>query len=137
MKDDKMQPTCSGTFMATMGLPSPNMMNAWKEKVLPLESIYSQWRIDTRAYLFPENGVSNSEYPLEVLLTDLQEIYQQWPLVEKEYAQEKLSQLLNRSSSLNFEPTIQHGKGRPSTGRKRKTLNSTTRDPSQFKNLEA
>ncbi|KAL3517008.1 hypothetical protein ACH5RR_023910 [Cinchona calisaya] len=108
MKDDKMQPTCNGTFMATMGLPCAHMMNAWKEKVLPLESIHSQWRIDTRAYLFPENGVSNSEYLLEVILTDLQERYQQWPLVDKEYAQEKLSQLLNRSSSLNFEPTIQN-----------------------------
>ncbi|KAL3506107.1 hypothetical protein ACH5RR_031489 [Cinchona calisaya] len=121
-------------------------VDAWTKKLLHFgnratsraEGAHSKLKkIDTRAYLFPENGVSNSEYPLEVILTDLQERYQQWPLVEKEYAQEKLSQLLNRSSSLNFEPTIQHEKGRPSTGRKRKTLNSTTRDPSQFENVEA
>ncbi|KAL3507369.1 hypothetical protein ACH5RR_032751 [Cinchona calisaya] len=92
LKDDKMQATCSGTFMATMELPYAHMMNAWKEK---------------------------------------------WPLVEKEYAQEKLSQLLNRSPSLNFEPTIPHGKGKPLTGRKRKALNLTTRDPSQFVNVKA
>ncbi|KAL3531569.1 hypothetical protein ACH5RR_010891 [Cinchona calisaya] len=64
-------------------------------------------------------------------------MYQQWPLVEKEYAQEKLSQLVNESTSLSFDPTVQCGKGRPSLSRQKKALISTTQDPSQFEIVEA
>ncbi|KAL3528952.1 hypothetical protein ACH5RR_008274 [Cinchona calisaya] len=86
---------------------------------------------------FHKNGVDNNEYPLEDILTDLQDRYQQWPIIEKEYALEKLSQLVNGSTSLSFEPTIQCEKGGPSSARKRKALNSTTRGPSQFEIVEA
>ncbi|KAL3523187.1 hypothetical protein ACH5RR_016021 [Cinchona calisaya] len=91
-----------------------------KKKALPLESIHFQWRIDIRASLFTKDGANNAEYSLEDILTDLQERYQQRPLAEKEYAQEKLSQLVNGSTSLSFEPTIQCGKRRPPSSRKRK-----------------
>ena len=59
---------------------------------------------------------------------ELQKKYQEWSLVDKEGAQEKISQLVGGGCPLRYEPHVQHDKGRPSTRRKRKGSNSTRRD---------
>lgn len=53
-------------------------------------------------------------------------------LVEKEYAYDKLSELLDEQVPTSFELNVQQGKGRPPLGWKRKGSSSTTRDPFLF-----
>ncbi|KAG5551462.1 hypothetical protein RHGRI_009772 [Rhododendron griersonianum] len=119
MRHGTMQSICTGHFMASMGLPCAHKMIEWKDKILPLDAIHSQWRIDIRS-LSVSNGEQdgNSAAP-------------------KESAQGSISQLEHPSFPMLFEPTIQVHKGRPPTSRKGKETSSTKRNSSQFEIIDA
>ncbi|GER26887.1 P-loop containing nucleoside triphosphatehydrolases superfamily protein [Striga asiatica] len=80
---------------------------------------------------------SNNDSILSGLFSSLREKYQLLPLSGKKYIEEKLHELANEEVPLNFEPDVQQGRGRPSSGKRKKNLSSTTRDPSQFEIVEA
>ncbi|KAL7252612.1 hypothetical protein ACSBR1_007225 [Camellia fascicularis] len=86
-----MQPTCTGHFMASMGLSCAHKMMNWKE-----------------------------------------DKYQEWPIIQKEDAQERISQLVNPSLPLLLEPNVQPHRGRPSGTKKGKESSSTRRNASKF-----
>ena len=109
-------------------------MIALKEVVLPLSAIHSQWRIDMRSLTGNCGEIANAEVEFEGLLNDFQDKYIQWPLVQKENAREKISQLIGASLP-SLEPNVQAHKGRPS--KKQKESFSTKRDPSKFEIVEA
>lgn len=114
MRHGTMQPTCTGHFLASMGLPCAHTMIQWKGKILPLDTIHSQWRIDVRSFSLP-----NCEQ------------------AEDGAAQERISQVIDPSLPTIFEPIIQVHKGRPPTSKKGKASTSTTRNPSQFELTDA
>ncbi|KAL3525047.1 hypothetical protein ACH5RR_013419 [Cinchona calisaya] len=137
MENHTMQPICSGSFMAIMGLPCAHMMCHWRGQTLPLAMVHSQWRIDTRETLLSEVEATDDDCNLGSVLTRLKDEHEQWPLADKENAQARLSQLIASPRSLSFEPKVQRGKGRQPSRRKRKGSSSTVRDPSQFERIEA
>ncbi|KAG5558418.1 hypothetical protein RHGRI_008375 [Rhododendron griersonianum] len=111
------QRTCIGHFMASMGLPCAHKMIGWKGKVIPLDEIHTQWRIDRRYLVVPDDK------------------YQEWPLSQKECVLRKISQLINPFVPLVLEPNILPHKGCPSGSKKGTT--STGRNTSQFEILKA
>ncbi|KAF7140308.1 hypothetical protein RHSIM_Rhsim06G0070800 [Rhododendron simsii] len=119
MRHGTMQSTCTGHFMASMGLPCAHKMIEWKDKILPLDAIHSQWRIDIRSL-----SVSNGEQDGNCT-------------APKESAQGSISQLEHPSFPMLFEPTIQVHMGRPPASRKGKETRSTKRNSSQFEIIDA
>ncbi|KAH7848816.1 hypothetical protein Vadar_008467 [Vaccinium darrowii] len=129
VKYGTMRSTCTGHFMASMGLPCAHKMISWKGKVIPLEEIHTQWRIDGRVLVVPEVGETNGG-EFKRLVHELEDKYQEWPLSQKECVQGKISQLINPSIPLVLEPNILPHKGRPSGSKKGTT--STRRNASKF-----
>ncbi|KAF7150704.1 hypothetical protein RHSIM_Rhsim02G0175500 [Rhododendron simsii] len=119
MRHGTMQSTCTGHFMASMGLPCAHKMIEWKDERLPLDAIHSQWRIDIRSL-----SVSNGEQHGN-------------GAAPKESAQGSISQLEHPSFPMLFEPTIQVHMGRPLASRKGKETSSTKRNSSQFEIIDA
>ncbi|XP_058180186.1 uncharacterized protein LOC131298728 [Rhododendron vialii] len=103
VKHGTMQPVCTEHFMATMGLPCAHKMIDWKVGEV-----------------------------LKGLIHELEDKYEAWPPTQKERAQERISQLVNPSLPLLFEPNVQCPKGRPSGSKKGKESGSTRRIPSKF-----
>ncbi|KAL6543671.1 hypothetical protein OROGR_010168 [Orobanche gracilis] len=123
---------CTGVFKATMGLPCAHMMSSWMGKAIPVTAIHQQWRIDSRDAIF----ATGDDDPFNGLLERLAVKYPQLPILEKKHIQEKLCELVGEDFSLSFEPNVLRGRGRPPIGKKRKAINSTVRDPSQFEVVE-
>ncbi|KAL4590600.1 hypothetical protein LXL04_003537 [Taraxacum kok-saghyz] len=63
-------------------------------------------------------------------------LYNTWPLSKKEIAISMITRLLNESDTF-FEPLILRPKGRPPKAKKKRGVNSTTRDPSRFELVES
>ncbi|XP_021839271.2 protein FAR1-RELATED SEQUENCE 5-like [Spinacia oleracea] len=73
-----LKPFCTGSFVATMGLPCAHMMNDWKEGTLPLHLINNQWRIDTQFFTeINEDNTCDIEDEMKELLDKLYVTYQQ------------------------------------------------------------
>ncbi|KAG5547941.1 hypothetical protein RHGRI_013579 [Rhododendron griersonianum] len=121
-------------FMASMGLPCAHKMIGWKGKVIPLDEIHTQWRIDRRYLVVPDVRETNAE-EFKRLVHVLEDKYQEWPQSQKECVQQQISQLINLSVPLVLEPNILPHKGRPSGSKKGTT--STRRNASQFEIVEA
>ncbi|KAH7864379.1 hypothetical protein Vadar_028935 [Vaccinium darrowii] len=136
VKHGTMHSICMGHFMATMGLPRAHKMMVWKGKVLPLDAIHSQWRIDIVS-LTCSNGGETSGDGFKRLIHELGDKYEMWPPNQKELAQERISQLVNPSISLLFEPNVHSHKGRPLGSKKGKESGSTRRNPSKFEIVDA
>ncbi|KAL6547501.1 hypothetical protein OROMI_023222 [Orobanche minor] len=132
LKTKKMSSVCTGVFKATMGLPCAHMMSSWMGKAIPITAIHQQWRIDSRDAIF----ATGDDDPFNGLLERLAVKYPQLPILEKKHIQEKLCELVGEDFSLSFEPNVLRGRGRPPIGKKRKAINSTVRDPSQFEVVE-
>ncbi|GLT97853.1 hypothetical protein SLE2022_153980 [Rubroshorea leprosula] len=111
-----------------MGLPCAHkMMTTWKDGVLPISSIHSQWRIDSLS-LTCLDGMMNEEDNFKEMLSELQDKFKKWPLMHKEKARATISQLV--SASL-------HSLREPSSGSKQKRGSSSTqRDLSRFEIVE-
>ncbi|KAI8539134.1 hypothetical protein RHMOL_Rhmol09G0157500 [Rhododendron molle] len=121
VKHETMQPICKGHFTATIGLPCARKIIDWKGKALPLEAIHQQWRIDIIS-LTCSNGGETSGDEFKGLIHELEDKYEVWPPTQEEHAQERISQLLNPSLSLLFEPIVHSHKGRPSGSKKGKGI---------------
>ncbi|KAH7863204.1 hypothetical protein Vadar_014710 [Vaccinium darrowii] len=134
VKYGTMRSTCTGHFMASMGLPCAHKMIGWKGKVIPLEEIHTQWRIDGRVLVVPEVGETNGG-EFKRLVHELEDKNQEWPLSQKECVQGKISQLINPPIPLVLEPNILPYKGRPSGSKKGTT--STRRNASKFEIVDA
>ncbi|KAK9289908.1 hypothetical protein L1049_008069 [Liquidambar formosana] len=119
-----------------MGLPCAHRMRDWKDGMLSLDVIHSQWRIDTRSLTYIDKDVTNEEDEFKGLFYELEDKYKKWPLVQKENARETISQLVSVSQPLLFEPNVQPHKGHPLGSKKRKESSSTRRDPSKFEIVE-
>ncbi|KAG5552486.1 hypothetical protein RHGRI_010537 [Rhododendron griersonianum] len=135
VKHATMQLVCTGHFMATMGLPCAHKMIDWKGKALPLDAIHSQWRIDMISLTCSDGGASGEVF--KGLIHELDDKYEAWPPTQKERAQERISQLVNPSLPLLFEPNVQCPKGRPSGSKKGMESGSTRRNPSKFEIVDA
>ncbi|GAA0163205.1 hypothetical protein LIER_39552 [Lithospermum erythrorhizon] len=116
-------------FSTILGLPCAHTMKHWTTKVFPLETIHSQWRIDSRSLIF-ETVIEGNEFG--ELISKLNDNYHLWSIGEKLRAQDKLYEIINESNAMLFEPNIQWSKGRP----KKKNKSSTKRNPSQFEIVE-
>ncbi|XP_077221058.1 PKS-NRPS hybrid synthetase cheA-like [Tasmannia lanceolata] len=126
-------PTCKNHFTATMGLPCTHKMRSLLDegKVLHLGDIHSQWRIDDRT--FSDIGVvKNNKEKMKMILDDFQEEYTKWPFSQQEVALNQLSHLIGTSMPMLREPSIQNPRGRPPTSKNKKSMRSTTREPSEF-----
>ncbi|KAH7835109.1 hypothetical protein Vadar_022945 [Vaccinium darrowii] len=105
-------------------------------KVLPLDAIHSQWRIDIVSFTC-SNGGETSGDGFKRLIHELGDKYEMWPPNQKELAQERISQLVNPSIPLLFEPNVQSQKGCPLGSKKGKESGSTRRNPSKFEIVDA
>ncbi|XP_050221087.1 uncharacterized protein LOC126671359 [Mercurialis annua] len=92
VKYGKVTPLCKGHFTATMGLPCAHKMMSWKGGMIPLDSIHSQWRIDSN-FISSLGETRNRDDGIQEMFTELQYKYQQCPLVQKEYVRETLSHI--------------------------------------------
>ncbi|KAF7120003.1 hypothetical protein RHSIM_Rhsim13G0144200 [Rhododendron simsii] len=138
LKHGTMKSTCTGHFMASMGLPCAHKMIDWKGKVLPLDAIHSQWRIDTRSFAFSDGGETRSHgQEFKKLVHELENKYQEWPASQRECVQERISQLISPSLPLVIEPNILPHKERPSGSKKVKESSSTRRNASKFEIVDA
>ncbi|PIA24917.1 hypothetical protein AQUCO_04100189v1 [Aquilegia coerulea] len=128
---------CKGQFTATMGLPCAHMMRCMKDRALQLSDIHPQWRIDKLSFEDGDIESNNETDDLTGLFQKLEKSYHQWPIAQKEYAQAQLSQLINSSVPVVFDPPIHPHKGRPSNSNTKKVaVSSTRRDPSGFEIVE-
>ncbi|KAG5565701.1 hypothetical protein RHGRI_001574 [Rhododendron griersonianum] len=87
VKHGTMRSTCTGHFMASMGLPCAHKMIGWKGKVIPLDEIHTQWRIDRRYLVVPDVRETNAE-EFKRLVHVLEDKYQEWPQSQKECVQQ-------------------------------------------------
>ncbi|GJZ57347.1 protein FAR1-related sequence 5 [Tanacetum coccineum] len=128
--------TCTGHFMATMGLPCVHKINSLQGMTLSLDLVHPHRRIDTLS-LDPEDDAHNEiDEQFAKLLNELQSKYQAWPLSKKELATSMLTKFLNQPDILS-EPVIQRPRGRPPKAKKKRGVTSTTRDPSRFEYVES
>ncbi|KAG5541196.1 hypothetical protein RHGRI_021152 [Rhododendron griersonianum] len=138
LKHGTMKSTCTGHFMASMGLPCAHKMIDWKGKVLPLDAIHSQRRIDMRSFAFSDGGETRSNgQEFKRLVHELENKYQEWPARQRERVQERISQLVTPSLPLVIEPNILPHKGRPSGSKKVKESSSTKWNASKFEIVDA
>ncbi|KAL6507017.1 hypothetical protein OROHE_022152 [Orobanche hederae] len=128
--------SCSGHFMATMGLPCAHMIEHHKGIPLSLDLINSQWRIDRLSFNSKDSSNNDDTDQFYTLLQDLYLKYQVWPIGKKEDVTLMISNLVNQSETF-FEPVVKRPKGRPPKAKKKKGITSTTRNPSRFEHVEA
>ena len=135
---------CTGSFLATMGLPCAHKMNFEKEKCLQIHHIHPQWRIDTisltsRGSLDEANvdETNADDDEMKDLLAKLYERYQHWPNFQRGEVKRRIFTILNMEEPLVNEPNIQTRKKRKVKSKKGHGLSSTKRDLSQFEIVEA
>ncbi|KAL4588354.1 hypothetical protein LXL04_001238 [Taraxacum kok-saghyz] len=122
---------CTGHFMATMGLPCAHRIKGLKGTKLSLDLIHPHWRLDTLHLNSADDSHNDCAKEFDMLLSELSSRYQKWPLTKKELATSMITTLLNESDTF-FHPMICRPKGRPPKSKKKKGINSTTRNPSRF-----
>ncbi|CAG8798074.1 9350_t:CDS:1, partial [Cetraspora pellucida] len=83
-----------------------------------------------------EENSSDPENPLQPLLHDLQQRYQEWPEFQQLVAQDTLKNLIDEPSMTLQNPNVVHTRGRPSGAPNHQKNNSTCRDPSGFEMVE-
>ncbi|KAK9275113.1 hypothetical protein L1049_022372 [Liquidambar formosana] len=128
--------TCTRHFMTSMGLPSAHKIKNLKNKVLHLDDIHSQRRLDIRSFENAKAIQSNIEDQVKGMIEEFQHKYQEWPLDKKEAARKQIFQLINSPSPLLNEPHVHSHKGRPSSSTNKRGKSSTRRDPSAFEIVE-
>ncbi|PWA55937.1 hypothetical protein CTI12_AA397510 [Artemisia annua] len=134
-KDGKMT-SCTGHFMASMGLPCAHKIKHMKGSVLSLDLVHSHWRIDTLSLIPEDDSHDDDTNKFVMLLDELRSKYQVWPLHKKELAISMITKLVNEQD-ISFEPVIQRPRGRPPKAKKKRGITSTTRDPSRFEYVES
>lgn len=87
-----------------MGLPCAHEMKHWIGKTIPLETIHSQWRIDSRSSIF-DTGFEGKEFG--ELISKLNDSYHHWSIGDKLRAQDKLYEIVDESNPMLYEPNIQ------------------------------
>ncbi|PWA86891.1 protein FAR1-RELATED SEQUENCE 5 [Artemisia annua] len=134
-KDGKMT-SCTGHFMATMGLPCAHKIKHMKGNVLSLDLVHSHWRIDTLSLIPEDDSHDDDANKFVTLLDELRSKYQVWPLHKKEFTISMITKLVNKHDIV-FEPVIQRPRGRPPKAKKKRGITSKTRDPSRFEYVES
>ena len=122
--------------MATMGLPCAHKIKHLQGMTLSLDLIHPYRRIDTLSLNIEDDSHNDSANKFDELLGELSSRYQMWPLSKKEFATSMINKLLTESDTF-FEPMIRRPKGRPPKSKKKRGMNSTTRDPSRFEHVES
>ncbi|CAG8580965.1 4956_t:CDS:2, partial [Scutellospora calospora] len=116
-------PSCTGTFTRTMGLPCAHFIQYLENNQnLMLNDIHKH-------YSDPKN-------PLQPLLYDLQQRYQEWPEFQKLVVQDTLKNLIDEPSMTLQNPNVVHTRGHLSGAPNYQKNNSTRRDPSCFEMVE-
>ncbi|PWA36651.1 hypothetical protein CTI12_AA597770 [Artemisia annua] len=113
--------SCTGHFMATMGLPCAHKIKHMKGSVLSLDLVHSHWRIDTLSLIPEDDSHDDDTNKFVMLLDELRSKYQVWPLHKKELAISVITKLVNEQDIL-FEPVIQRPRGRPLKAKKKRQL---------------
>ena len=119
-----------------MGLPCAHKINHLYRKPLSLDLIHPHWKIDTLRLDSKGDSQNDVVNEFDGLLSELSTKYQTWPLSKKEIAISMITKLLNESDTF-FEPWILRPKGRHPKAKKKRGVNSTTRDPSRFELVES
>ena len=73
-------------FMKTMGLPCAHKIRNMKHEMLHIDDIHLQWRLDIRSFVKSDTFEGNEDNKIRGLLEELQNKYQEWPIVQKEIA---------------------------------------------------
>jgi hypothetical protein len=73
--------------MKTMDLPCAHKIRNMKhDEVLHIDDIHPQWRLDIRSFVESDVFEGNEDNQIRGLLEELQNKYQEWPIVQKEIA---------------------------------------------------
>ena len=66
-----------------MGLPCAHMLIDQKDKVIPIVTIHSQWRIDDRQFKALDGGMNSGNMKLKELLGDFEDNIKNGHLLKK------------------------------------------------------
>ncbi|CAG8834168.1 25515_t:CDS:2, partial [Gigaspora margarita] len=83
-----------------------------------------------------KEDTSHSEDPLQLLLQDLQQRYQEWTAFQQSVIQNSLKDMINTPLITLQNPNMVSTKGCPSNTTNCQQTNSTRRDPSGFEYIE-
>ncbi|CAG8808909.1 23331_t:CDS:2, partial [Cetraspora pellucida] len=124
---------CTGTFSKTLGLPCAHFIQHLGDQSLILNEIHKHWWIPG-SLLAPQINENSSyqEDPLQLLLQDLQQKYQEWPEFQQLTTRDALKNIIDKPVMTLQNPKIVRTKGHPSGALNKRQANSTRRDPFSF-----
>ncbi|CAG8771991.1 8889_t:CDS:2 [Cetraspora pellucida] len=131
-------PSCTGTFTIMLGLPCAHFIQHLENNQnLMLNDIHKHWWIPGNILMLQiEENSSDPENPLQPLLHDLQQRYQEWPEFQQLVAQDTLKNLIDEPSMTLQNPNVVYTRGHPSGAPNHQKNNTTCRDPSGFEIVE-